>query len=126
MKKSFKVLLSAAILLSATLNANAQLLKKDSPRVPDRLHMGVRGGLTSNFFTDYEPYLFPTGGLAIDYQIASVPLFLGAGLNYVNYVLYDDHVDNSQYSSNDLDEYNGAVQIPVTASYHINVAPKLL
>ena len=44
MKKTFKLLLSAAILFSATLSANAQLLKKEKFSVPDPMHFGVRGG----------------------------------------------------------------------------------
>lgn len=124
MKKTFKLLLSAAILFSATLSANAQLLKKEKFSVPDPMHFGVRGGITFNSFTDYDPYLFPTGGLAVDYQMsATTPIFIGAGLNYVNYVVADER--EYMYGGHKLDEYCGGIQIPVTLSYHINVAPHL-
>ena len=85
MKKSFKVMLAVAMLFSATLSANAQFSKKENNRVPDRFHMGIRGGITSNTYTGdangIDPLLFPTGGFAMDFQVAPVPIFLGFGLN---------------------------------------------
>lgn len=117
MKKTFKLLLSAAILFSATLSANAQLLKKENFSVPDPMHFGVRGGVNFNTFTHYETYAFPTAGVALDYKLTpTAPIFIGTGLSYVNYVLADGR---------ELDEYQSTLHIPVTLSYHINVAPHL-
>lgn len=123
MKKSFKVMLAVAMLFSATLSANAQFSKKENNRVPDRFHMGIRGGITSNTYTGdangIDPLLFPTGGFAMDFQVAPVPIFLGFGLNYLNQgYKYDDYYDTE---TEDLH----TVQVPITASYHINVAPNL-
>lgn len=116
MKKSFKVMLAVAMLFSATLSANAQFSKKENNRVPDRFHMGIRGGITSNTYDDVDPLVFPTGGFALDFQVAPVPVFVGMGVNYVNYGFKTDYYDADDQHS---------VQIPITASYHINVAPNL-
>ena len=123
MKKIVKTMLAAVMLLSATQSANAQFSTKQNNREPDRFHMGLRGGLTSNTFTgdaDVDPLLFPTGGLAIDFQVAPIPIFVGLGLNYVNYgYKYDSYYGDSE------SEDTHAIQLPITASYHINVAPNL-
>lgn len=117
MKKTFKLLLSAAILFSVTLTANAQLLKKENFSVPDPMHFGVRGGVDINKWTHSEPYVFPTAGVALDYQLTpTAPIFIGTGLSFVNYVDYDGH---------EYDEYQTTLHIPATLSYHINVAPHL-
>lgn len=124
MKKSFKMMLAAAMLFSATLSANAQFSKKENNRVPDRFHMGIRGGITSNTYTGdasgIDALLFPTGGFALDFQVAPVPVFVGLGLNYMNYgYKYDGRYDT------ETEDGHHAVQLPITASYHINVAPNL-
>lgn len=116
MKKTFKVMLAAAMLFTATLSANAQFSKKENNREPDKFHMGIRGGFTSNTYTDADPYLFPTGGFALDFQIAPIPLYLGMGLNYVNY--------GYEVNGHTADDQHG-INVPITASYHINVAPNL-
>lgn len=128
MKKSFKVMLAVAMMFSATLSANAQFSSKSESRTPDRFHMGIRGGITSNMYSDYslksgydhntDALVFPTGGIALDFQIASVPLFLGLGVNYVNYGF---KIDDGYYSYKD-DECH-SIQVPITVSYHIGVAP---
>lgn len=125
MKKSFKVMLAVAMLFSATLSANAQFSKKGNNSVPDRFHMGVRGGITANTYTgdyDFKSFLFPTGGLAVDFQVAPVPVFVGIGLNYVNYGCEIEY-QYGRYSEKIDDAHS--IQIPITASYHINVAPNL-
>lgn len=124
MKKSFKMMVVAAMLFSATLSANAQFSKKDNNREPDRFHMGLRAGLTVNTLMGdvndrASSLLAPTAGLALDFQVAPIPIFVGLGLNYVNQgammeTRYEDEVYNTH-----------AIQMPVTASYHLNVAPNL-
>ena len=124
MKKSFKLMLAVAMFFSATLSANAQFSKKENNREPDRFHMGMRGGISSNTYTgdvgDIDALLFPTGGFALDFQVAPVPVFVGLGLNYMNYgYKYDGYYDT------ETEDGHHAVQLPITASYHINVAPNL-
>ena len=131
MKKSLKVMFAVAMLFSATLSANAQFSKKENNRVPDRFHMGIRAGITSNTYTgdgDYKSFLFPYGGFAIDFQVAPVPIFVGIGLNYANYGCeLEDSYSYSGYRysySKKIDDAH-SIQMPITASYHINVAPNL-
>ena len=126
MKKTMKIAMAVALLFTATLSAHAQFSAKSSDRVPDRFHMGLRAGFTSNIYTgdngegDNVAFLFPTGGLALDFQVAPVPVFVGLGLNYVNYGAkweyrgYTEKVDDAH-----------SIQLPITAGYHINVAPNL-
>ncbi len=129
MKKSFKLMIAVAMLFSATLSANAQFSKKENNRVPDRFHMGIRGGVTSNSYSDLDAFTFPTGGFALDFQVAPVPVFVGIGLNYVNYGFkssgsyYGGYGYSYSYDYEADDQHS--VQIPITASYHINVAPNL-
>ena len=71
--------------------------------------------------------VFPTGGIAMDFQLGSIPLFLGAGLNYMNYGYkweYDWSYEGYSYSESGT-EHAHSIQIPLTVSYHINVAPKM-
>ena len=124
MKKTMKIAMAVALLFTATLSAHAQFSAKSSDRVPDRFHMGLRAGFTINSYTgDYtsniDPLLFPTGGFALDFQVAPVPIFVGLGLNYVNLGYKWD----SKYDSET--EHLHCIHLPLTASYHINVAPNL-
>jgi hypothetical protein len=119
MKKTFKMMLAVAMLFTVTLSANAQFSSSGGDRVPDRFHMGIRGGLTSNSWTHYDPLLFPTGGIALDFQVAPVPIFLGIGMNYANLGFkYDSYGDTETVDAH-------SIHMPLTASYHINVAPNL-
>lgn len=131
MKNLFKMMLAGVLFFSATLSANAQFSRKENNRVPDRFHMGIRAGITSNTYTgdfDYKSFLFPTGGLAIDFQVAPVPVFVGVGLNYVNYgceIEESYKYEGYRYSYSEKIDDAHSIQMPITASYHINVAPNL-
>ena len=124
MKKTLQLLVAVALLLSVSMSANAQFSKRQNSRVPDRFHMGLRAGLTSNTFIgdgdEYlDPLLFATAGFALDFQVAPVPIFVGIGLNYVNMgYKYDG------YHETETEDWH-CVHMPITASYHINVAPNL-
>lgn len=129
MKKSFKSLLAAVMLFSATLSANAQFSKKESNRVPDRFHMGIRAGVTVSSLVgsdaDYAAgsLTFPTAGFGIDFQVAPIPIFVGVGLNYMNQGYQREY--SSRYYS-EIEPFDvHSIQMPITASYHINVAPNL-
>lgn len=123
--KKIMMMLAAAMLLTAT-TANAQFRKKDNNRVPDRFHMGIRGGVTSNTYTgentsNIDPLVFPTGGFALDFQVAPIPIFVGFGLNYMNYGFTEKRVYGGDHSYDDAH----SIHMPITVSYHINVAPNL-
>lgn len=118
MKNSIKVLLTAALLFSATLSTYAQF---ESNRETKRFHMGLRAGLSSNTYTgdveNVDPLVYFTGGLAFDVQIAPVPVFIGFGLNYLNEGVsekYRGHTENYNAS---------AIHFPLVVGYHFNVSP---
>ena len=122
MKKSFKSLLAVIMLFSATLSANAQFSKKESNRVPDRFHMGLRAGATLNSYnngTDVLP--FPYGGLGVDFQVAPIPIFVETGLYFIN----KGYPSDGDYKSDDDEKYDSYINMPILASYHLNLAPNL-
>ena len=86
----------------------------DNNRVPDRMHMGIRAGSSLSLGDDIGGLLFVQGGFGFDYQIASAPLFLETGLQYMN----KGQIDHD-YS---LDE-NHCFFVPVLLSYHANIGP---
>lgn len=117
MKNSLKAIVAVVLLFSATLSANAQF---DNNRVTKRFHFGIRGGITSNTFSDSEgvdPLVFPTGGFAFDFQLAPVPVFLGFGVNYIN--------EGFKFKKGDKTEDASAIHMPLVFGYHFNVAPNL-
>ena len=125
--KKIMMMLAAAMLLTATA-ANAQFRKKDNNRVPDRFHMGIRGGVTGSTLTgdntdDIKGLWFPTGGFGLDFQVAPIPIFLGVGLYYQNQGYSYEYKRYGYTETKDVDAH--CVQLPLTASYHINVAPNL-
>lgn len=124
MKNSFKIMLTMVAFFASTSSVNAQFSNKESNRVPDRFHMGVRGGMTINSYTkdlkDAKSAVFPTGGIALDFKVAPFPLYVGTAVNYVNYA-----VMGKTMSGNDQKKDVHAIQVPITVSYHINVAPNL-
>lgn len=118
------MILAAAMLFAVTQSADAQFRKKDNNRVPDRFHMGIRAGVTGSTLTgdntdNYKALWFPTGGFGLDFQVAPIPIFVGMGLYYQN----QGYTYETAYRSKDYDFH--CVQLPLTASYHINVAPNL-
>ena len=119
MKSYLKVIVVVAMMLSATINANAQF---DNNRHPSRFHFGIRGGLSSNTFTGdvnegVDPLVYFTGGLAFDIQLAPKPVFIGFGLNYLN--------EGYEYSYRGRTETEniGALHIPLVIGYHFNLSP---
>ena len=127
MKKTLQLLVAVALLLSVSMSANAQFSKRQNNRVPDRFHMGLRAGLTLSTMTgdwadvhNVDALAFPYGGFALDFQVAPVPIFVGIGLNYMN---MGYKMDSYYHHDETVDAH--CVHIPLTASYHINVAPNL-
>ena len=141
MKKVFKLFVAALMLFTAT-SANAQFSRKENNRVPDRFHMGLRGGFTISTMSEAtgEALFFPYGGFGADFQIAPIPLFMGIGTFYMNrgyetervYTSYSSYYSSysgytsipTTYTSKDQKDRHSIV-IPITLSYHINVAPNL-
>jgi hypothetical protein len=116
MKNSFKVLLTTALLFTATLSTYAQF---ENNRETCRFHMGLRAGVSSNTYTGdalgaIDPLVYFTGGLAFDIQVAPVPVFVGWGLNYLN-----EGVKNYR----GVDYNASAIHIPLVVGYHFNLSP---
>lgn len=113
MKKSIKQLALAAIMLLAGsgMTANAQLLS-EKPHV----HFGVRAGLSVSSWSGegMKALAFPTGGLAVDFKVAPIPLYLETGAYFINKGFkYPTDFDGS----NETKHFLGG-EIPVVASYH--------
>jgi hypothetical protein len=90
--------------------------------------MGIRGGVTASTLTgdntdDIKGLWFPTGGFGLDFQVAPIPIFLGVGLYYQNQGYSYEYKRYGYTETKDVDAH--CVQLPLTASYHINVAPNL-
>lgn len=131
MKSSFKVLLAAMLLFSSSLSTYAQF---ENNREPSRFHFGIRAGLSSNTFAGdldgFKPLYAFTGGLAFDFQVAPVPVFIGFGLNYLNEgckydytYYYESVVSHSSSYSYERKVNNSAIHIPLVVGYHINLSP---
>ena len=102
--------------IMATLSVNAQIVKNmEYPRG----HFGIRSAFTSNTLTMYgakfDAKSFVSGGLAADFRVASIPLYLETGAYYINrgYKLKD-----FDYGY-DFDEDNHSVMVPLLMSYHL-------
>lgn len=95
-----------------------------------KMHFGIRVGGTftsSSLSNDLQGYdgeyklkgkTFPTGGLAVDFRVASAPVYLETGAYYVNRSAV---VDRGSYESN-LDAHT--VQVPLLLSYHFYISDK--
>lgn len=125
MKYSTKAIIVVAMLFSAALSANAQF--EDNCETT-RFHLGIRGGLSANTLTGdvdgVNPLYFFTGGLAFDAQIASIPIFIGWGLNYLN-AGYEYEIRGNKYTYNYKWDDAHSLHIPLVVGYHFNVAPNL-
>lgn len=132
MKKNLKFLVAMVLFSCATMSANAQFENK---RETARYHFGIRAGLSANTLTGdgtegVMTYRFPTGGLAWDFQVAQIPIFVGIGLNYLNqgykYKLIWNRLSyGSIYSDRTYTQEAHSIHIPLVVGYHLNIAPKL-
>ena len=115
MKRISQLLIVIVVMLAVSLNVNAQFKKKENNRVPDRFHMGIRAGYSLSVI-EVEGVGFPQGGLAMDFQIAPIPLFLETGAYYMN---------KGREGSNHKAKDDHSVYLPLLLSYHINIGPNL-
>ena len=111
--KVLAVSLFAAMFVS---HVNAQSIKYP------KMHFGIRLGgtfntasVTGDYNHDMEGKIFVTGGLALDFRIASMPLYLETGAYFV-----DRGLKSSDYYNNN--NYGG--QVPILLSYHHYIGDK--
>ena len=120
MKKMFLIMFA----VMAAVSVNVQIVK--NMKYP-KGHFGIRAAYTSNTLTCYgeksEAKSFVSGGLAADFRVASIPLYLETGAYYINRgykaidVDYDwGHNWGDVYES-DFD--NHSVMVPLLMSYHL-------
>ncbi|MBP3227401.1 MAG: outer membrane beta-barrel protein [Bacteroidaceae bacterium] len=107
----------ALLFAGLTLGASAQSYKYPS------FHMGLRGGFSTNSFSENgKSLLFPQGGIAADFRVAPIPLYFETGAYYMNKGAKDyEKVSYSYYSlvpeKEDVDDHT--VYAPVLLSYHL-------
>ena len=115
MKKQIVSLVAAVLFSMAVTSVSAQSVQYPS------FHFGIRGGLTVNSSSFSDTNLsgasksFPYGGLAADFKIASIPLYLETGVYYMNKGY------NFEYENYTVKEDDHFIHMPLLASYHIYI-----
>lgn len=113
-----KKVLIALVALFTTFTANAQIV--DGLQYP-KAHFGIRAAFTSNTVTyEYrgventsDALPFVAGGLAVDFKIASLPIYLESGLYYMN------KGGKYDYGYGEEKQDNSCIIMPILASYHL-------
>lgn len=114
-KKVFKIAALAAFVMLFSTSMNAQSLKYP------KMHFGVRVGGTFNSASasgvsggnDIKGKNFVTGGLALDFRIAQIPLYMETGAYYV------DRSVSGRYHADCK-----SIQFPILLSYHHYISDK--
>lgn len=108
-----KLLFATFVALFGFTSANAQIVENlEYPRA----HFGIRGQFTSSSFTGYDALPFAGGGLAADFRIAPIPLYLETGLYYAQKgYKYESYYDEDEKETWD----NHSVLMPLLVSYHL-------
>ncbi|MDR0895170.1 MAG: DUF4421 domain-containing protein [Prevotellaceae bacterium] len=78
-----------------------------------RFHMGIRAGGTSNTYAG-DGFAFPYGGIAMDFRIAPIPLYIETGFYYMN----------KGFRINGSHSNNTAI-MPLVSSYHFYLTKKM-
>lgn len=120
MKKLFLIMVA----VMATLSVKAQIVKNlEYPRG----HFGIRAAYTSNTYTLDRGYdeafeggakSFVSGGLAADFRVASIPLYLETGAYYINRG-YKGFEYDGRYGISEGEYDNHSVMVPLLMSYHL-------
>lgn len=113
-----KKIIVSFLLCVFAMTASAQIVKNlEYPKA----HFGIRAAFTSNsvgtgddfFEDDSKAYSFVSGGLALDFKVASIPLYLETGLYYINRgYKFDDPYGSGEREDN-------SVMMPLLMSYHL-------
>lgn len=115
MKKQIVKLVAAVVFTVVATSVSAQSVQYPS------FHFGIRGGLTVNSSSFSDTNLsgasksFPYGGLAADFKIASIPLYLETGVYYMNKGY------KFEYGNYTVKEDDHFIHMPLLASYHIYI-----
>ena len=102
-----------------TMTASAQIVKNlEYPKA----HFGIRTAFTNNSvsvsdgnYGQFGSLPFVSGGLALDFRIASIPLYLETGLYYMN----NGYKYSYDYNNYEETINNHSVKMPLLMSYHL-------
>ena len=120
MKKLLRfTLLTVFVATSLQVSAKFYPAYKNAPK----MHIGVRGGITFSTM-DYgnaEVLTAPYGGLAVDFKVAKLPIYVETGAYYMDkgcrYEWWGDHKDYT--------DHNHSIFIPAVASYHFYIGKNM-
>ena len=116
-----KKIVMLLVLSVFVVGANAQIVKNlDYPKV----HFGIRGAFTLNSISVSDDYLgelddvfdalpFASAGVALDFKVASIPLYLETGLYYMN----NGYKYEDSWGEETLN--NHSIKMPLLMSYHL-------
>lgn len=120
MKKLLRfTLLTVFVATSLQVSAKFYPAYKNAPK----MHIGVRGGITFSTmdYSNAEVLTAPYGGLAVDFKVAKLPIYVETGAYYMDkgcrYDWWDDHKDYT--------DHNHSIFIPAVASYHFYIGKNM-
>lgn len=120
MKKLLRfTLLTVFVATSLQVSAKFYPAYKNAPK----MHIGVRGGITFSTmdYSNAEVLTAPYGGLAVDFKVAKLPIYVETGAYYMDkgcrYEWWGDHKDYT--------DHNHSIFIPAVASYHFYIGKNM-
>lgn len=120
MKKLLRfTLLTVLVATSLQVSAKFYPAYKNAPK----MHIGVRGGITFSTmdYSNAEVLTAPYGGLAVDFKVAKLPIYVETGAYYMDkgcrYEWWGDHKD--------FTDHNHSIFIPAVASYHFYIGKNM-
>ena len=119
MKKFLRfTLLTVFVATSLQVSAKFYPAYKNAPK----MHIGVRGGIT--FSTDTydasEVLVAPYGGLALDFKVSKLPIYIETGTYYMDKGCHYEWLDHKDYT-----DHNHSIYVPAVASYHFYIDKKM-
>lgn len=114
MKMNLKVIAMTAMMLVGSLTASAKWGDDVAP-----FHFGFRAGVSFSElnYSNADVLTAPYGGLAFDFKIAKVPVYLETGMYYMNMgTKYDDFWNDGKATCD-----NNSLMVPLVGSYHFRV-----
>lgn len=92
-----------------------------------RYHVGARAGVgfSSYDFDESRVITMPTGGIAVDYRVASVPVYVESGLYYMDMGTRGKVYYTDGYTVDEFTSHNHSVLMPMVGSYHFYIGDKV-
>jgi hypothetical protein len=139
MKKLLRfTLLTVLVATSLQVSAKFYPAYKNAPK----MHIGVRGGITFSTmdYSNAEVLTAPYGGLAVDFKVAKLPIYVETGAYYMDkgcrYEWWGDMETGAYYMDKgcryewwgdhkDYTDHNHSIFIPAVASYHFYIGKNM-